>query len=106
MAARFVLALRAGALLKASLAIDVKGDNEDQNARLAIIRKALQAPIRQTPENAGVEGSIVVGKILETKGANYGYDAQKDGRGDMIEKGIVDLGQGRPQKASTQTFLP
>ena len=78
------------ALLKASLAIDVKGDNEDQNAGIAIIRKALQAPIRQIAENAGVEGSIVVGKILETKGANFGYDAQKDEYGDMIEKGIID----------------
>jgi chaperonin GroEL len=78
------------ALLKATLAIDVKGDNDDQNAGINIIRKALQAPIRQIAENAGVEGSIVVGKVLETRGVSFGYDAQKDEYGDMIEKGIID----------------
>ena len=78
------------ALLKASMNIDVEGDNDDQTAGINIIRKALQAPIRQIAENAGVEGSIVVGKILETKGAAFGYDAQKDEYGDMIEKGIID----------------
>ena len=78
------------ALLKASLAIDVKGDNDDQNAGINIIRKALQSPIRQIAENAGVEGSIVVGKVLETKGLTFGYDAQKDEYGDMIDKGIID----------------
>ncbi len=77
-------------LLKASAAITVKGDNEDQEAGIQIIRRALQSPIRQIAENAGVEGSIVVGKVLEAKGANYGYDAQNDEYGDMIEKGIID----------------
>ncbi|MFA5952341.1 MAG: chaperonin GroEL [Hyphomicrobium sp.] len=77
-------------LLKASNALDVKGDNDDQNAGIAIVRRALQAPIRQIAENAGTEGSIVVGKILDTKGANFGYDAQNDEYGDMIEKGIID----------------
>ncbi|HEX2840386.1 chaperonin GroEL [Hyphomicrobium sp.] len=78
------------ALLKASNAITVKGDNEDQNAGIAIVKRALQAPIRQIAENAGTEGSIVVGKVLETKGANFGYDAQADEYGDLIEKGIID----------------
>ena len=55
-------------LLKAVKAITVKGDNEDQDAGIDIVRKALQAPIRQIAENAGVEGSIVVGKVLETRG--------------------------------------
>jgi chaperonin GroEL len=77
-------------LLKASQAITVKGDNADQDAGIAIIRKALQAPIRQIAENAGVEGSLVVGKVLETKGDDFGYDAQKGEYGDMIEKGIID----------------
>jgi chaperonin GroEL len=77
-------------LLKATLAITVKGLNEDEEAGIQIIRKALQAPIKQIAENAGVEGAIVVGKVLETKGANFGYDAQKDEYGDMIEKGIID----------------
>jgi chaperonin GroEL len=78
------------ALLKATLAINVKGENEDQDAGIAIVKKALQSPIRQIAENAGTEGSIVVGKVLETKGLTFGYDAQKDEYGDMIEKGIID----------------
>ena len=78
------------ALLKASTAITAKGDNEDQAAGIAIVRRALQAPIRQIAENAGTEGSIVVGKVLEAKGTNFGYDAQTDAYGDMIEKGIID----------------
>ncbi|MFV0369160.1 MAG: chaperonin GroEL [Hyphomicrobiaceae bacterium] len=77
-------------LLKATTSIDVKGDNDDQEAGIQIVRKALQAPIRQIAENAGVEGSIVVGKVLEAKGASYGYDAQNDEYGDMLEKGIID----------------
>ena len=78
------------ALLKAISAITVKGDNEDQDAGIQIVRKALQAPIRQIAENAGVEGSIVVGKVLDSRGATFGYDAQADEYGDMIEKGIID----------------
>ncbi len=77
-------------LLKATTSIDVKGDNDDQEAGIQIVRKALQAPIRQIAENAGVEGSIVVGKVLEAKGASFGYDAQNDEYGDMLEKGIID----------------
>ncbi len=77
-------------LLKASAAITVKGDNDDQDAGIQIVRKALQSPIRQIAENAGVEGSIVVGKVLEARSGNFGYDAQKDEYGDMIEKGIID----------------
>jgi chaperonin GroEL len=78
------------ALLKASLAIDVKGENEDQNAGIAIVKKALQSPIRQIAENAGVEGSIVVGKVLETRSHSFGYDAQRDQYGDLFEMGIID----------------
>ncbi len=77
-------------LAKATLAITVKGDNEDQDAGIQIVKRALQAPIRQIAENAGVEGSIVVGKVLEAKGATFGYDAQTGEYGDMIEKGIID----------------
>jgi chaperonin GroEL len=78
------------ALLKATQSISVKGDNEDQEAGIQIVRRALQAPIRQIAENAGVEGSIVVGKVLEARGQTFGYDAQGDEYGDMIEKGIID----------------
>jgi chaperonin GroEL len=77
-------------LLKASAAINVKGDNADQEAGIAIVRRALQAPIRQIAENAGVEGSIVVGKVLEAKGQTFGYDAQTGEYGDMVKKGIID----------------
>jgi chaperonin GroEL len=77
-------------LLKASLAINVEGENEDQNAGIQIVRKALQAPIRQIAENAGVEGSIVVGKVSEARGQAFGYDAQNDEYGDLLDKGIID----------------
>jgi chaperonin GroEL len=78
------------ALLWASKAIKTKGDNEDQEAGINIVRRALQAPIRQIAENAGVEGSIVVGKVLDQKSASYGYDAQNNEYVDMIQKGIID----------------
>ncbi len=78
------------ALLKASTAISAKGENDDQKAGIAIVRRALQAPIRQIAENAGTEGAIVVGKILEHKGSSFSYDAQADSYGDLIEKGIID----------------
>ena len=78
------------ALLWASKAIKTKGDNDDQEAGINIVRRALQAPIRQIAENAGVEGSIVVGKVLENKSASYGYDAQNNEYGDLIQKGIID----------------
>jgi chaperonin GroEL len=77
-------------LLRATKAITVKGDNDDQDAGINIIRKALQAPIRQIAENAGVEGSIVVGKVMDERSGSFGYDAQTDEYGDMIEKGIID----------------
>jgi chaperonin GroEL len=78
------------ALLKATAAITVKGDNDDQEAGIAIVKRALQAPIRQIAENAGVEGSIVVGKVTDARGQSFGYDAQKDEYGDLLEKGIID----------------
>jgi chaperonin GroEL len=77
-------------LLKAAKAITVKGDNEDQDAGINIVRKALQSPIRQIAENAGVEGSVVVGKVMDERSGSFGYDAQADEYGDMIEKGIID----------------
>ena len=78
------------ALLRASAAIKTEGDNADQAAGVAIVRRALQAPIRQIAENAGDEGSIVVGKILDDKKATYGYNAQSGKYGDMISMGIID----------------
>jgi chaperonin GroEL len=79
------------ALLKASLVLEgFKGDNDDQNAGIAIVRRALQAPIRQISENAGVEGSIVVGKVLENKSATFGFNAQTEEYVDLISAGIID----------------
>jgi chaperonin GroEL len=77
-------------LLRATKAITVKGDNDDQDAGINIIRKALQSPIRQIAENAGVEGSIVVGKVMDERSGSFGYDAQADEYGDMFERGIID----------------
>ncbi|MFI4935378.1 MAG: chaperonin GroEL [Caulobacterales bacterium] len=78
-------------LLKATKVLEgLKGDNDDQDAGIAIVRRALQAPIRQIAENAGVEGSIVVGKVLENKSLHYGFDAQTEVYGDMIAAGIID----------------
>ncbi|MEO0328919.1 MAG: chaperonin GroEL [Pseudomonadota bacterium] len=77
------------ALLKASAVISSKGENPDQEAGVNIVRRALQSPIRQIAENAGDEGSIVVGKVLEGK-ATFGYNAQTGEYGDMISMGIID----------------
>jgi len=78
------------ALLRSSSKITVKGENDDQEAGINIIRRALQALVRQISENAGDEASIVVGKILEKNEENYGYNAQTSEYGDMIAMGIVD----------------
>ena len=77
-----------------------KGANDDQEAGINIVRRALQAPIRQISENAGVEGSIVVGKVMEQKSPSFGYDAQNDTYVDLIDKGIIDQAKVRPYRAS------
>ena len=68
----------------------VKGANDDQRVGIEIVRKALQTPARQIAENAGADGSVVVGKLLESKSATFGYDAQKGEYVDMIKAGIID----------------
>ena len=78
------------ALLWAAKSLKAKGDNDDQEAGINIIRRALQAPIRQIAENAGVEGSIVVGKVTDHKSPSFGFDAQTGEYGDLIAKGIID----------------
>ena len=79
------------ALLYASKVLDgLNPQNEDQKAGINIIRKAIQAPIRQIAENAGVDGAVIVGKLLESKDTNFGYNAQKGEYTDMIKAGIVD----------------
>jgi len=79
------------ALLRAKQRLKgLKSDNADVQAGINIVLKALEAPIRQIVENAGVEGSIVVGKILENESATFGFNAQTEQYVDLIEAGIVD----------------
>ncbi len=78
------------ALLRAAGAIKSKGSNDDQEAGINIVRRALQAPVRQIAANAGAEASIVAGKISDSKSATFGYNAQTGEYGDMIAMGIVD----------------
>ena len=79
------------ALLYTTKALDkIEGMNDDQQVGINIVRRALQSPIRQIAENAGVEGSIVVGKLLEQKDKNFGYDAQADKYVDLVKTGIID----------------
>ena len=79
------------ALLKASKILEgMKGDNADQTAGIAIVRRAVQAPIRQIAENAGVEGSIVVGKVMESASATFGFNAQTEEYVDMVQAGVID----------------
>ncbi len=79
------------ALLRAKKAVGrIHDENPDVQAGINIVLKALEAPIRQIAENAGVEGSIVVGKIMEHKSETYGFDAQEEKYVDMVEAGIVD----------------
>jgi chaperonin GroEL len=79
------------ALLRAKKAIGkLHNENSDIQAGINIVLKALEAPIRQIAENAGVEGSIVVGKILDNKSETFGFDAQNEEYVDLVEKGIID----------------
>ncbi len=79
------------ALLRAKKAIDkLKNSNPDIQAGINIVLKALESPVRQIAENAGVEGSIVVGKLLDSKDADYGFDAQTEQYVDMFKAGIID----------------
>ena len=79
------------ALLRAIKALDkVEFENDDQRVGIDIVRRALRIPVRQIAENAGEDGSIVVGKILESKAPNFGFDARTDTYGDMVKNGIID----------------
>jgi chaperonin GroEL len=78
-------------LLYAAKALDkVEPENHDQQVGVEIVRKALQWPMRQIVENAGVDGSVVVGKLLEGKKSSQGFDAQNEVYTDMYKAGIVD----------------
>jgi len=78
-------------LLRAKKAVGrITNDNHDVQAGINIVLRALEAPVRQIAENSGVEGSIVVGKIMDNKSETFGFDAQSEEYVDMIEKGIID----------------
>jgi chaperonin GroEL len=79
------------ALLRAKKAVGrIHHENSDVQAGINIVLKALEAPVRQIAENAGVEGSLVVGRILEDKSETFGFDAQTEEYVDMVAKGIID----------------
>jgi chaperonin GroEL len=79
------------ALLYAIKALDkLTPANPDQKVGIDIVRKALQWPARQIAENSGTDGSIIVGKLLDSKDVNYGYDAQKGEFTDLVQAGIID----------------
>jgi chaperonin GroEL len=79
------------ALLRATKVLDkLSPKNADQKVGVSIVRRALEAPVRQIAENAGVDGAVVAGKLLENKDSGIGYDAQNDKYTDMVKAGIVD----------------
>jgi chaperonin GroEL len=79
------------ALIQAGKVLDgLTGANSDQNAGIAIVRRALEAPLRQIAENAGVDGAVVAGKIRESKDLAFGFNAQTEEYGDMFKFGVID----------------
>jgi chaperonin GroEL len=79
------------ALMQAASSLDgLKGVNSDQDAGIAIIRRALEAPLRQIAQNAGVDGAVVAGKVRESKDKTFGFNAQTEEYGDMFKFGVID----------------
>jgi chaperonin GroEL len=79
------------ALVQGAKALDgLQGANPDQNAGIAIVRRALEAPLRQIAENAGVDGSVVAGKIRESDDVTFGFNAQTEEYGDLFSFGVID----------------
>ncbi len=79
------------ALVQAGKALEgLEGANADQNAGITIVRKAIEAPLRQIAENAGVDGAVVAGKIRESADTSFGFNAQTEEYGDMFSFGVID----------------
>ncbi|GEO80998.1 chaperonin GroEL [Pararhodospirillum oryzae] len=79
------------ALLYATRALaNLKGADADQNVGIEIVRRALQAPVRQIAENAGVDGAVVAGKLLESSDSNFGFNAQTGVYEDLVKAGVID----------------
>ncbi|MEM6303938.1 MAG: TCP-1/cpn60 chaperonin family protein, partial [Pseudomonadota bacterium] len=79
------------ALVQAAKGLEgLTGENNDQNVGITIVRRALEAPLRQIAENAGVDGSVVAGKIRESDDLSFGFNAQAEEYGDMFKFGVID----------------
>ncbi|OIQ45269.1 MAG: molecular chaperone GroEL, partial [Roseobacter sp. MedPE-SW] len=79
------------ALVQAGKALaTLEGANADQNAGIVIVRKAIEAPLRQIAENAGVDGAVVAGKVRESDDTSFGFNAQTEEYGDMFAFGVID----------------
>ena len=79
------------ALIQAGNALDkLKGANSDQNAGIGIVKRALESPLRQIAENAGVDGAVVAGKVRESSDKSFGFNAQTEEYGDMFKFGVID----------------
>jgi len=79
------------ALMRALKTLEgLKPGNDDQRVGINIVRRALQAPARQIAENAGEDGAVVAGKILDSKDYNFGYNAQTGEYGDLVKQGVID----------------
>jgi len=79
------------ALVQGAKALEgISGENSDQDAGIAIVRRALEAPLRQIAENSGVDGSVVAGKIRESSDLSFGFNAQTEEYGDMFKFGVID----------------
>ena len=70
--------------------VGLKGENSDQTAGIGIVRRALEAPLRQIADNAGVDGAVVAGKVRESDDANFGFNAQTEEYGNMFDFGVID----------------
>ena len=79
------------ALVQAAKKLEgLTGENSDQNAGIGIVRKALEAPLRQIAQNAGVDGSVVAGKVRESSDTSFGFNAQTEEYGDLFKFGVID----------------
>ena len=79
------------ALVQAGKSLEkLKGANPDQDAGIAIVRRAIEAPLRQIAENAGVDGALVAGKVRESKDTSFGFNAETEEYGDMFKYGVID----------------
>ncbi len=95
------------ALLYATKVLDkLEGDNEDQQVGINIIRKAIQGPVRQIAENAGFDGAVVAGKLLEQKDTDFGFDAQNGEYTNLVKAGVIDKPDAHIWKRSRMFLLP